>query len=361
MPILHAYEDEDYLPEHGLLVVRDRHEAAVDHPDLAFGSACGSIALAGEGWLQASAGDGPHLVRLESYDGMPVLDEGWDDMLETPYRAHAGGVGLTYVTGGPGGDDLDLGSPGLFRVRVARRRVDDHRDVWRLQFWPVIEPVEPPRWLVRGTPPVPALPGASWPQLLEFHTKDVWEVVHAASYEHGSPVTFEQVDDWARRHSRGPGWLDAPLYERPPAHPYFGKQRDQLRDFAAQLGLPAPVTHRDMLTFFLRTGCLVEEGGRYRNGVARDVFELPAEQAAQLAATDTNSRFGNLAAELAWVVVWCEDHRARTTMAQLSERMLASVDEVRGALEHAVGKQMLSVDGEITDPEVPLTITALPG
>src|SRR5690242_5459930 len=119
MAVLHTYEDDDYLPDHGLLVVRDRDEPAADSPDLAFGSACGSVALAGEGWLEAGAGDGPHTVRLESHDSAPSFEDGWDDVLETPYRALAGGVGLTYITGGAGPDDLDLGGPGLFRVRVA--------------------------------------------------------------------------------------------------------------------------------------------------------------------------------------------------------------------------------------------------
>jgi hypothetical protein len=79
-----TYQDDDYLPEFGTLFVCDtgnayqesgpfsRHELEVQP--------CGTFVRTGNGWLEGSAGDGPHVVRLESHTG------GWTSRLPARSR-----------------------------------------------------------------------------------------------------------------------------------------------------------------------------------------------------------------------------------------------------------------------------------
>jgi hypothetical protein len=157
-----AAEDDEYLPEYGLLVIRDHYEPGrFDGPDDVVdgldaleesGTAeypVGTVAGAGVAWLRARAASNQyHRVRLEAHDHAPADDaDHWAQVMESPYFCRTGGVFLTMVTGSDADTVLPLGI-GLHRVRVCSRPADDEGDVWRLQFWP--DPLmEPPRWLKR--------------------------------------------------------------------------------------------------------------------------------------------------------------------------------------------------------------------
>lgn len=75
-------EHDDYMPEFGTLVVRDfPGGSGVDQRDVGplaeyatDAQPCGPIARAGYGWLEAAAGDGSHLGRLEHHDSAPLID-----------------------------------------------------------------------------------------------------------------------------------------------------------------------------------------------------------------------------------------------------------------------------------------------
>jgi hypothetical protein len=89
-------------------------------------------------------------VRVEVHDRpVAVPDEPWLDVMETPYSAATGAVGLTTVTSGPGYYGvMEIGDPGCYRVRVCRRSGDDADDRWLVQFWRY-DDVLSPQWLVR--------------------------------------------------------------------------------------------------------------------------------------------------------------------------------------------------------------------
>jgi hypothetical protein len=109
--------DDDYLPEDGILVVRDSgtgfgedEMSAIDaHP-------CGTIVRTGQGWLCASGGDGPCVVRLQVHADRPGDEDvdAWADLVEVPYRSLAGAVELALLMTGSGDEDLHLGEPGLY-------------------------------------------------------------------------------------------------------------------------------------------------------------------------------------------------------------------------------------------------------
>jgi hypothetical protein len=157
-----AAEDDEYLPEYGLLVIRDHYEPGrFDGPDDAVDGLdaleesdtaeypVGTVAEAGVAWLRArAAGNAYHRIRLEAHDHAPADDaEQWAQVMESPYFCRAGAIFLTNVTGSDADTVLPLGI-GLYRARVSCRPADDEGDVWRLQFWP--DPLmEPPRWVKR--------------------------------------------------------------------------------------------------------------------------------------------------------------------------------------------------------------------
>jgi hypothetical protein len=157
MVLVSFHDQNEYWPEFGTVVLRDATSAAGRWQDFrsraldeSAGPLFGTMARAGEGWLQLNAGDEPHRVRVEVHDRpAAVPDEPWLDVLETPYTCGTGAVGLTTTTSGPGYYGvMEIGDPGRYRARVCRRPGDDTGDRWLVQFWPA-DDVRPPRWLVR--------------------------------------------------------------------------------------------------------------------------------------------------------------------------------------------------------------------
>ncbi|MET8355071.1 hypothetical protein [Micromonospora sp. NPDC005206] len=378
MAVVRAFEHDDYSPEYGLVVLRDPDDPGEpgDDPELPRGrdredEPTGTFAGAGAGWILCQAGDGHHMVRLELHDGPPPADHaGFDDVLETPYRASSGGLSLTVLTGGAGPADLELGGGGCYRVRVARRRGDTEDgfgDRWLLRFWPDPAP-EPPVWLARGRPAVgPGYDG--WQSELQYEPMELAGIVNAAAREHAGPVTVEHIDDWGRTHSRPPGWLDAPLWQ-PPREPLTtghadldernaaqraevvarlaGQQR-RLDEIAAELGVPPVRRKRDLLPLLAAAGILVREGpDGYRAGrPARvdTVLSLPPDRVRSVRLQDARSRYGPLAEDLEAVLRWASRAPLETTAAELAERLLVSEAELRDGLAFAERTGLLHVDG----------------
>ena len=374
MTRLGMVEDDDYLPEFGTLMIRDGGQPAERSAGAALldeyatdAQPCGTVARAGNGWLEGAAGDGHHTVRLEYHDR--AVDEDhhdWDDVVETPYLSATGAVGLTYVTGGPAGPDLALGRPGCYRVRVTRRSGEDG-DHWLLRFWPDSEPLAPPRWFARREPAVwPADPG--WRGLLGGETDTMVSIIGQADAD---GATIEHLDDWGRRHSWPAGWLDQELLPEPPeplptGHPDLddgarrqhrdqtaevARQRAALDGIAAQLGVPAPRTRRHLLAALVAAGVIVlDERGRYRVVAdpprAQDVLDLPADRVAALNRQQAR-RFVSLASDIISIAAWTGSP-AEATVDGLADRLLTTRENVRGALEFAVAEQLLDMAGELS-------------
>ena len=388
MALLRTFDRDDYTPEFGTLVVRDapwdeaEDDGLWDEPEDDTGplaehatdaQPCGTIARAGYGWLEAAAGDGDHTVRLEQHDSAPLAESaGWDVMVETPYGVATAGVGLTAVTGGgPTSADLVL-SAGLYRVRVARARSENHNYTWLLQFWPAADP-EPPRWLLRERPPVTGgITG--WSGLFGYPAQELLGVVYATGGSDGA--TFDQLEEWATAHHRPTGWFDQPLFPTPAEPLPTGhadldvtarERRANLlaqterkaaahAGYAAQLGVPVPSTRRRLLNLLATAGALVsEESGRYRTAVdpprAWDVLDLPPHQVEWLQQSDASSRYTSFASDIASLVAWSRLHgrygTARLTVPQLADRLLGSPDDVLATLRYAESKQLLAIDGDV--------------
>src|SRR6266511_1243407 len=398
MALLRTFENDEYLPEFGTVVLRDTFDpdarAALPPVGEMLGELAtdalpgGSIARAGAGWLQASAGDGYHVVRLEAHDRAPADDRGaWEDVVETPYRSSIGSVGLAHMTSGPWNADLDLGGPGVYRVRVARRPAAEDGDVWRLQFWPTPAAVEPPRWLARHRP---ATRGgrSGWDEVLGYEATELAFMVRATAAGQPDGVTVARLQAWGTQHSRSPGWLDEPLWRAPPTPLPTGhadldahaedrrrslladaaRRAGALAEVAAQLRVPPPATRRGLLELLVAAGLLTadDSGGPRRYGFvaqprrAQEVLRLAPERVAMLERQDAMQRYVWLAADVAAVVMWVQHVPAVVTVQGLADRLLASPYQVRATLGYAVDARLLDAGGDLADPTSELRLRLLP-
>lgn len=161
MPLLDRYENPGHRPEYSTLVIRGTPWTTDLPPELAHlnldlldedafaGWPQGDLGGAGNGWVLATAAALNHVV-LEAHDVAPSLsDEQWGDVMESPLLSGGLGVSLTQVIQSEPMRGVRLGPPGLYRVRMHRRRLDDRRE-WLLQFWPTGEVLDQPRRLSRG-------------------------------------------------------------------------------------------------------------------------------------------------------------------------------------------------------------------
>jgi len=374
--LLREFVDKDYRPEYGTLVLRDAHvpgstpaTSLIPRPWPPEAQPGGTIARAAAGELEGNSRDGHHAVRLEVHDSAPPGDTGdWDDVVEVPYRSGTGRIGLTMMTGGPGPAQLDLGGPGVFRVRVARRRGGDDGDTWLLRFWPDTEPAEPPVWLARGGPAAGAGdPG--WRSVLDYEVLLVTGSVRDAAARHGGGATAEEIDAHQRERAYRDGWVDAPLWGgQPPAALPTGhadldaaaeRRRQDAIDYragkytetaavATLLGVPAPRTRGEALPLLVAAGLLtVDSGGRYSVAAAppraQDVLSLPAERVRQLERGDAFSRYTYLASDLVTIACWAVEGPWRTTVPALARRLLTTEEQVRAALDYAAAESLVEV------------------
>ncbi|MER6816674.1 hypothetical protein ABT299_46090 [Spirillospora sp. NPDC000708] len=111
----------------------------------------GDLAGAGNGWIHATTADLNHVV-LEAHDALPPHAR-WDgDVMESPFLTTGDHVDLTQVIAESPMQGVRLGPPGLYRVRIHRKRLGDHWE-WLLQFWPADDVLDPPRRLSRDSRP----------------------------------------------------------------------------------------------------------------------------------------------------------------------------------------------------------------
>ncbi|MFI7680751.1 DUF6042 family protein [Actinophytocola sp. NPDC049390] len=259
--------------------------------------------------------------------------------MDIPYRSLSGEDRLDYTTGGSGADVLPLAGADAYRVRVTRRPVgeDAWGDRWLLRFWRA-EPV-PPRWWKRRDIAVRAAdPG--WLSMFSFEFGDLLRAVDGAREDLGE-ATLESLRRFGVQWHRGADWLDRPLSARVPVlmHP---------SDVARQLGMPEPGTLAETLDVFVAVGALVEDEGGYRTpATARypeDVLDMSARDGDRLVSQRDNDRFAAYAADLVAVALW---HGTTQTLTDLAERTLVPADDVRAALEWAVRRRFLRVDGSL--------------
>ncbi|MBO3743103.1 hypothetical protein [Actinoplanes flavus] len=337
MAVVRVFEQDDYLPEYSLLVLRDTSvEWSDEDPDLPRhrdrgDEPAGTFAGAGGGWLAGQApGDGVHRVVLELHDTAPPQDHAdWADAMETPYRSSSGGLSLTTLTGGVGPVDFEIGHEEWFRVRVRRRAAPgagERRYDWLISFWPDRN-VEPPVWLARGTSAIgPRNDG--WHAMLPYDVMSVAYVVINAAEAHGGPVTADQVQaGYVVPHLFAPGWMDDPL----PA----GAKIDA---YAAQLGVPPVRRKRDVLTFMAAAGILVrEDGDRYRAGRFEPidtVLSLPPAKVDFVHRMDATGRWQRAGEDLASVWRWSRAQPLETTGAELSARLLIGEPDLADVVTH---------------------------
>ena len=325
MTLLGILEDDEYLPEYGTLVVRDRYAADGLEPlenellgELATEALSGTVATAGDGWVHGHAGDPFQAVRLEAHDALPsVVFDDWEDVVESPFHSRSGRVALGLLTGGEHDGTLELGRRGLFRVRVARRAAaeGEEGDVWLMQFWPSAGPGLP-HW-VRRTRPALFAPDPGWQQVLGYPVMSAaWA---AAGY--GPP--------------RPESWLDEPLRGDPPD-----------AAICAQLGVDRPVSHRDAVALLVAAGVLVADGDGYRLAehppLAAERLSLPEGLAAQVERAAASARYTWAAADLTSIAAWGDPAPA----GDLAERLLVAPDEVPGLLAYAVSDRLVQRVGE---------------
>ncbi|OXM60026.1 hypothetical protein [Amycolatopsis vastitatis] len=325
MTLLGFLEDDEYLPEYGTLVVRDRYDADGLEPlenellgELATDGLSGTVATAGDGWVHGHAGDPFQSVRLEAHDAQPsVVVDDWEDVVGSPFHSRSGRLALGLLTGGEYDGTLELGRRGLFCVRVARSAAaaGEEGDVWLVQFWPSDDPGLP-RWVRRTRQ---ALFGADpgWRQVLGYPVMSAaWA---AAGY--GPP--------------RPESWLDEPLRGDPPD-----------AAICAQLGVEVPVSHRDAVALLVAAGVLVADGDGYRLAehppLAADRVALPEGLVAQVERAAASARYTWAAADLTSVAAWGNP----APVGGLAERLLVAPGEVPGLLAYAVSDRPVQQIGE---------------
>jgi hypothetical protein len=419
MALLSACETDEYWTEYGVLVIRDRggdpdeesmgllaEHATESQPG-------GTIAIAGAGWLwgRATDMDGENEVRLEAHDSAPPdaagAVAGWDDVVETPYLSFSGTVGLSILTGGDNDDDtLQLGPAGQYRVRVCRRTrppAPDPRDAagddaadfvagdtWLLQFWPATGSPQPPRWLVRAPVVIDESPGWDYGSTLDPHVSSVLRSALELSVRHPEGVSAAQITaDRAAIESAFADQADpaSPLW--PPApRPYlttghadldafeaqvhakavaeWEQRQSEVAALAAQFGVPNPVTLKDVLPLLVGMGLLsVREDGdepRYQPPTpSGGTWRLagPPEASGENEAEQIYFPVADGAADLVCVALWSSPGQAGT-VADLAERLLVSIDDLRATLRYAQQEQLLRVEGDPDDAASRLTLTPLP-
>lgn len=325
MALLGFYEDDEYLPEYGTIVIRQRHPTeslpnTLLH-ELATNALFGTVATAGDGWLHLQADDAFQTVRLEAHDVAPPLEPAeWEDVVELPFHSGSGVVAVDTLTGCDSDALLHLATRGFFRVRVARRAADggEEGDVWSVWFWPVSGQPLPPCWLKRTRAAVQN-PNSGWEQVL------------------GRSV-FEVLWSLTGRGPTGPdGWLDEPLPE----------PTESLRSACAQLGAALPTIRRGTTELLSAAGLLLDrDDGGYRLAenppLVTDVVRLPTELARKIEADALRSRYIRLASDLTCVAAWQNPARVDG----LAELLNIPGEEVEPLLRYAVSDELVRRDGD---------------
>lgn len=168
------------------------------------------------------------------------------------------------------------------------------------------------------------------------------EVLYAVRLATGAgDATEEQISAAYQPWSSYSGDWDTPFTFR------SGLAIDDLPRFAAQLGVPAPANRPDLLRFAVAAGLVITDGdGRYRlapeQPPVEEVLRLPAEQVALIRQVDARARYTCLAADLASVAVWSPDATVTAPPHELCERLIASEQDIRAAIDWGVENRLLT-------------------
>jgi hypothetical protein len=341
---MRSITDHEYWPEYATLVLRDAAGepisglVAPQGYDPTHEAPVGTVAIGGFGWLHLRVSGEMQQVRIEVHDSAPAApDENWDDIQEIPYLSAHGTISIETLLGRPEAPSVALATPGLQRARVCRRS-GTH---WAVQLWPVAEPAEPPLWLRRGSPLTESV-SRGWSYILDYDSDDLRSIVASAAGRVGA--TAEQLDDWCAAHRR-PGWLDEPLEPDLPVPP----GRLLRAEFAAQLGLGAPATRRELLIVLATAGVLSfdDSSGRYAPvstlPAVRDVLDLTAAQLTQVQFQDRSERLDLLLADLICLAAWSVP-RLNTPLNRLSEILLAPPAVVHETIRFGQQRSLLAVE-----------------
>lgn len=422
MALLRACATDEYWAEYSVLVIRDRGGDSEDYENAGLlgenateSQPGGTVAMAGAGWLWASASspDGDNEVRLEAHDSAPPGDPddlaAWGDVVETPYLSFSGTVGLSWLTAAD--DDqhtLHLGPEGHYRVRVCCRRqpgtqdsgdtageddAEESRagDTWCLQFWPTPGGPEPPLWLARAPVAIDESPG--WDEAgLDPHLSSVLRSALDLARRHPEGVSATQITaDRAAMESAyadqadpaSPLWPPAPRPFLTTGHPdldafeaevhaeavaQWAERQREAAELAAQAGVPTPVTVGDVLPLLAGLGLLTvrQDDGRPRYlppdppGTTRGQAGSPGGPGED-EGEDEEIHHGNAedAADLVSIALWTPSGQVGT-VADLAERLLLSVEDVRAGLRYAEQEKLMRVAGDPRDAACRLTLTPLP-
>jgi hypothetical protein len=381
MAVVRGFEDHEYWPEYSTFLLRDTAPAgparvvvgellaeyAVDTQP------CGSVARAGDGWLDGQAADAHHTVRLEAHDSEPEPDTAaWTDVMETPL-ASGGTMALSLVTGGSHGDPFRLGQPGLYRARFCRRPADE-RDSYLVQFWPVDAPPDPPRWFARGRPFV-GESGDGWAEVLGWQ---VWELIGAVRQAAvDGRATVRDIAAWALHHHRPESWLSEPMLPvaadndpagRPTtsadpvrgAGPDAASQREvDLAEAARQLEAAPPVTRADLLPLLATAGVLSAEAGTADGPAYRvverprpvwEVLRLPDAQLATIRTRDAHRRYCYAVSDVISLLLWAREDGMTVTLGWLADRLLTSPSTVRDIVDFAIQTGKLDASDGAQEP-----------
>jgi hypothetical protein len=373
--LLRSFEDHEYWPEYSTFLLRDSgpggparvavgellSEHAVDTQP------CGSVARAGDGWLDGRATDRHHAVRLESHDSEPQPDPAaWADVMETP-MASGGTIALSLVTGGSHGDPFRLGQPGLYRARFCRRPAQNG-DSYLVQFWPVDSPPDPPRWIARSRPLVEHGDDGWADALGRTATELIWAIRDAAADV--GRATVDDLAAWALRHHRPADWLSEQLAAAAgdPGHgagpAATSPRRVDLAEASRQLGAAVPATRADLLPLLVAGGVVrasTDPAGALGYQVVErprpvwEVLRLPDEQVAAIRTRDAHRRYCYAVSDVISLLLWAGESGTTVTLGWLADRLLTSPSTVAEIIDFAIdtGKLEPAPESDARESDAP--------
>ncbi|WP_157963671.1 DUF6042 family protein [Actinocorallia populi] len=339
----------------------------------------GTIARAGEGWLQGAGSWRRTAVRLELHTAVPAIeDEPWCEAVETPYVSRTGSIALY------GPDDLkfELDGFGTYRVRVLLRR-EDEWNRWCLRFWRTSGPVEPPRWLARSASAIVLVP-ADWRKVLPGRVWWLYQMVRMEAAGTDAPISLERAAvryvsfPWPRHRELEEGWLEADLWTVPEPLPTghadldrknrhewreatgrTAKKKNKWRRLSERLGVPLPANLRESFTLLVAAGLLHADAEGYRVAAtpptAGDILGLSPKKRAKYAKRRHHVGHLSLAGDVHALAAWSPGHAITGTAAEFAERLLISIEDFHSVLPHVREEEFTTMR---TGPDDPITLTA---
>jgi hypothetical protein len=120
------------------------------------------------------------------------------------------------------------------------------------------------------------------------------------------------------------------------------------------MGVPAPATRQELLRLLVAAGLVLAETSaevtRYRPPArpphVEEVLRLPDEQVTMIRRQDAFHRYTSFAADLAAVAVWSSSCTVSATLEELSHQLLATEEEIHGAIRFGAERGLFSTSGD---------------